>query len=93
MLGLVLGWKFDNYPGITTREEVLVGWPEALGSRPTTSQVTTWTQEYTAGIEEKERIRVANTARTAELLALPSGSWTPAQVEEMLRLKCEEPVR
>jgi len=54
MLGEVLGWKFDHYPGITTKENLdtgemeIVEWPDALGARPTPAQVETWTQEYLA---------------------------------------------
>jgi hypothetical protein len=47
-LGSLLGWKFDNAPGIVTRDGVLTEWPSGLGPRPTDDQITTWTAEYEA---------------------------------------------
>jgi hypothetical protein len=45
-LGTVLGWKFDHFPGIKTRNGVLTAWPEGLGDPPTQGQITAWTAEY-----------------------------------------------
>lgn len=48
MLGEVLGWKFDHVQGISTKNGVLVAWPESLGERPTDEQISAWTAEYEA---------------------------------------------
>ena len=52
-LAEVLAWKFDNAPGIRTREDGQGGmkifdWPEALGPEPTQTQIDTWTAEFDA---------------------------------------------
>lgn len=50
----VLTWKFNNPPGIRTRDKVSGGmeifdWPTAaLGPEPTAAQIATWTTEFDA---------------------------------------------
>lgn len=45
-IGTVLGWKFNHHEGITTENNVLVEWPDALGPKPTQAQLDDWTTEY-----------------------------------------------
>jgi len=45
-LGFVLGWKFDNAPGIRTRKNKLTAWPADLGPPPTAQQISDWTAEF-----------------------------------------------
>jgi hypothetical protein len=60
-LGKILAWKFDNAPGIRTRERQdakgkpdgsgvmeVFDWPSALGPEPTQAQIAQWTGEYNA---------------------------------------------
>lgn len=52
-LGEVLAWKFDNAPGIRTREDGKGGmeifdWPAPLGPMPTRAQIVQWTADYAA---------------------------------------------
>ena len=53
-IGLVLGWKFNNAPGICTKNEQITQWPESLGTFPTLSDINTWTAEYNAAKAAKE---------------------------------------
>ena len=56
MIGAVLGWKFNDYPGICTRNNVITAWPTALGPQPTQAQIDTWTAEYlTAVVNRRQR--------------------------------------
>ena len=51
-LASVLAWKFDNAPGIRTREAKgkmeIFNWPAALGPKPTKAQIGQWTTEFNA---------------------------------------------
>ncbi|MGG7581042.1 hypothetical protein [Rhizobium sp. Nf11,1] len=47
-LGMALGWKFNNAPGILTVDGVLTGWPEALGDIPTEEEQEEILAEYEA---------------------------------------------
>ncbi len=44
-IGEIIGWKFDHFPGMTTRAGVITEWPEALGPPPTTEQLEGWDSE------------------------------------------------
>ena len=44
----IIGWKFDYFPGMMTRENVITQWPEALGPVPTAAQLEVWDAEYEA---------------------------------------------
>jgi len=39
-------WKTDYAPRVTTKNDELVLWPDALGSRPSESVIDGWVQEY-----------------------------------------------
>ncbi len=50
-LAEVLAWKFDNAPGIRTREDGQGGmeifdWPTVLGPEPDVAQITAWAVDY-----------------------------------------------
>ena len=49
-LAEVLAWKFNDAPGIRTREEngkmEIFDWPESLGPVPTQGQIGQWTGEF-----------------------------------------------
>jgi hypothetical protein len=55
-LAEVLAWKFDNSPGIRTKESaitpgkmIIFDWPLGkLGPIPTAAQISTWTAEFDA---------------------------------------------
>lgn len=85
-LAEVLAWKFNNAPGIRTREDGVGGmeifdWPTAaLGSKPTASKITTWTAEYEARPPELD----PNEALTASLIALKGTGATVDQVIDVL---------
>ena len=90
MLGQVLGWKFNYYQGITTREETLVNWPAELGPRPTPGQEATWQQEYLASIEDANedanRATASRIQRITELASKGPSTWTTAQLRELVKL-------
>lgn len=44
--GMILGWKFNNAPGITTVDGVIRDWPAALGEKPTEAEIDAWGIEY-----------------------------------------------
>lgn len=50
-LAEVLAWKFNNAPGIRTREGSnrrmeIFDWPEALGNQPTDTDIAKWTKDF-----------------------------------------------
>lgn len=45
-LGVALGWKFNQEPGITTRGGELVNWPATLGARPDAAALSIIVTEY-----------------------------------------------
>jgi hypothetical protein len=53
-LGAILGWKFDNVPGIKTVDDILIEWPISLGALPTDDQIQTWATEYLAHLSAIE---------------------------------------
>jgi hypothetical protein len=53
-LGAILGWKFNNVPGIKTVDDVLIEWPISLGALPTDDQIQTWATEYLAHLSAIE---------------------------------------
>lgn len=46
--GMILGWKYNHAPGITTVDGVIRDWPEALGEKPTKAQIDAMGVEYDA---------------------------------------------
>ena len=64
--GMILGWKFNDAPGITTVDGVIRDWPEALGEKPTEAQIDAWGAEYDAMIAAAE---AAEQARIDKKLA------------------------
>jgi hypothetical protein len=46
--GMILGWKYNHAPGITTVDGVIRDWPEALGKKPTKAQIDAMGVEYDA---------------------------------------------
>lgn len=51
-LAEVLEWKFNKAPGIRTDGEQITAWPPALGPRPTTTDIDTWTTEFQAVVDD-----------------------------------------
>ena len=47
-LGLVLGWKHNNEPGLETEFGMLTAWPSSLGPPPTDGQLQGWVTAYEA---------------------------------------------
>jgi hypothetical protein len=52
-LGAVLGWKFDNEPGICTLQKddgtwEITAWPASLGDQPTAEEIATYTADFEA---------------------------------------------
>lgn len=47
-LGAILGWKFDDEPGIRTRNGEIAVWPASLGPEPNEAQIATYEAEYHA---------------------------------------------
>ena len=45
---MILGWKYNHAPGITTVDGVIRDWPEALGEKPTKAQIDAMGVEYDA---------------------------------------------
>lgn len=68
-LGLVLGWKFDNEPGIETSDDRIVAWPKSLGRLPNSRDITAWTLEYET-YRERERVKLKRSEQVAADLDL-----------------------
>lgn len=47
-IGVVLGWRYNDAPGICTLDGEITAWPEELGPQPTPEQIAAWTAEYEA---------------------------------------------
>ncbi len=45
-IGEVIGWKFNNEPGMCTEGGRITKWPASLGPMPTDKQLAEWTAEY-----------------------------------------------
>lgn len=56
--GMILGWKFNDAPGITTVDGVIRDWPEALGEKPTEAQIDAWGAEYDAMVAAEAAAKV-----------------------------------
>ena len=63
-LAYLLAWKFDNAPGLRTRENMQTGameifdWPNVLGPEPTVELIAQWQTDYTANPPEFEPTQV-----------------------------------
>lgn len=81
-LGEVLGWKFDGVPGITTRENVITGWPVSLGTLPTKAQINQWTADFLAakpGLDAARGVDGLKSFRALMIWLAPLVGKTPAQ--------------
>lgn len=72
--GMILGWKFNNAPGIKTIDGLIVEWPSSLGAMPTDAQIAAWGEEYDAAMAaasqaEQNRIERKRADIAAELPA------------------------
>lgn len=47
---MILAWKFNDTPGITTVNGYVRDWPEVLGPKPTEAQIDAWGEEYDAAM-------------------------------------------
>ena len=56
--GMILGWKYNHAPGITTVDGVIRDWPEALGEKPTEAQIDAWGAEYDAMVAAEAAAKV-----------------------------------
>lgn len=75
MIGTILGWKFNNAPGICTRDGEITTWPDSLGPRPTVEQIEQWGVEY-ADLARKQRIK----ARAREVILAKLPEWKQANM-------------
>ncbi len=84
-LGEVLGWKFNHEQGIRTRENVITGWPEALGALPTQAQINQWTAEFLAAKPDLDAARDVDNLKALKALVIwlaPLVGKTPAQARD-----------
>ena len=47
-VGAALGWKYNNEPGICTRDDKLTAWPTKLGPPPTDAEIAAIMQDWLA---------------------------------------------
>lgn len=81
--GDVIGWKTDNYPGITTREGQITNWPTGAPF-PEPDQVThdIWETEYLAALPDIHAARAIDGLKALKALVIwlaPLVGKTPAQ--------------
>ena len=94
-LGAVLGWKFNDEPGLTTADGWLTGWPDTLGPSPTDAQLAQWVTEYetylaSAQCKDDELMRFLATnggkaVKAVALIGVDKGLWTLADLKAKYR--------
>ena len=65
-LAEILALQFSNAPGVATRGNEIIEWPEGLGSRPTQQQITTWAAGIETARAAAKRSRVKSRLRDNE---------------------------
>ena len=70
-LGSILGWKFNNEPGIKTVDNAITLWPESLGDLPTEEEIETYAVEYLSHLSALE----AEAAQQASDISANLPSW------------------
>lgn len=75
MIGEILGWKFGHAPGIRTRGEEIIAWPDVLGPLPTSEQIAAWRDEYD---DKARKLRIKGKAREIILAKFPE--WKQANM-------------
>lgn len=71
---MALGWKFAHHPGIRTKEDKIVAWPSALGTKPTESQIEVIINDYKTFLSEnpvltkKDKIQLIENATSLQAL-------------------------
>jgi len=93
LLGIALGWKYNDEPGIRTDAGRLTGWPATLGKRPTLQQQRAIIQEYAAYLEDKEASETAGLAKIRELMDSRNDTLSIEQMKELVALLCAEHLR
>ena len=84
-IGAVIGWKFNNQSGMSTRDGVITDFP---GGIPSQADQDLWTAEYEAHLAATEyaRNRAPEYPSTGDQLdmlwhAIDTGDWTAAKVK------------
>lgn len=57
-LAEILALQFSGTPGIATRENEIMEWPESLGSRPSQANINTWAASIAAARQTARRAKV-----------------------------------
>jgi len=85
-ISLVIGWKFDHMPGMSTGDGVIIGFPPGIAGVnydangiPTQADQDAWTAEYDAYIVATQHIRDREAAMS-ELL--PQTVYMPTMLEQ-----------
>lgn len=85
-IGSVIGWKFDNQPGMSTRDGIIIEFPAEVpgvnydeNGLPTQADQDAWTAEYEAHIAATQHMQDRETAMHEQL---PESVYLPAFLEQ-----------
>ena len=79
--GMILGWKFNDAPGITTVDGVIRDWPAVLGEMPTEAQIDAWGVEYDAMVAAAEAAEQARINKKMADIAAALPTWDAYRAE------------